>query len=85
MTVDNNFVYRPMHSRPFYVARNDVVIKNECGEKIIRLFGLKKQKDGRIDTAWGTKTPMGVFCTVERIYLEMTKGKAKLTQEVIDL
>ena len=38
----------------------------EKGEKLIEVLNLKV-KNGRVDTEWGDKTPLGLALTVERI------------------
>jgi hypothetical protein len=37
------------------------------GEKIIEVLSLHKKQNGRVDTAWGDKTPLGLYLTVKRI------------------
>lgn len=39
------------------------------GKEIIKLLGLKMKKNGRVDTTWGDKTPLGLYRTLERFYL----------------
>jgi len=38
-----------------------------AGEKLIEVLNLKVKKNGRVDTEWGDKTPLGLALTVERI------------------
>ena len=40
------------------------------GNNIIKWLSLKKNKDGRIDTIWGDKTPIGLGFSLERIFKE---------------
>jgi hypothetical protein len=40
------------------------------GEKLIAVLGLKVKSNGRVDTAWGDKTPLGLALTVKRILEE---------------
>ena len=44
--------------------------QREIGEDIIKFLHLKKDSDGRIKTAWGTKTPLGLYLSLERIMEE---------------
>ena len=48
------------------VCDNELIDK---GNFIASLLGLKAGKDGRYDTSWGSKTPMGLYrcilCIVE--------------------
>ena len=44
--------------------------KAEIGRDIAELLHLKQNKDGRYDTAWGTKTSLGIFLCIERIIKE---------------
>ena len=41
------------------------------GLEIIELFNLKLDKDGRVNTAWGTKTPLGLFLSLQTIINNM--------------
>jgi hypothetical protein len=42
------------------------------GNEIIKMFNLKvDKKTGRVNTSWGTKTPLGVGLCVERIMEEL--------------
>jgi hypothetical protein len=40
------------------------------GENIIDLLYLKVKENGRVDTSWGDKTPLGLFLTLERLMKE---------------
>ena len=37
------------------------------GELLINILGLKRNREGRIDTTWGDKTALGLFLTIKRI------------------
>lgn len=37
------------------------------GELLIEVLGLKKKRNGRVNTTWGDKTAYGLALTVERI------------------
>lgn len=39
----------------------------KAGELLIKVLQLKKKKNGRVATAWGDKTPLGLALTVERV------------------
>jgi len=39
----------------------------EKGKKLAELLDLKIKENGRYDTTWGDKTPLGLFLTVQRI------------------
>ncbi len=36
------------------------------GQAIAELLGLELKKNGRYDTTWGDKTPLGLYLTVRR-------------------
>ena len=36
--------------------------------------GLKVKRNGRVDTAWGDKTPLGLYRTIERIIMPDEDG-----------
>ncbi len=40
------------------------------GSKIIEFLSLKVKKNGRVDTSWGDKTPLGLLLSLERIIKE---------------
>jgi hypothetical protein len=40
------------------------------GEKLIEILRLRKKPNGRVDTAWGDKTPRGLYLTIQRIMEE---------------
>lgn len=40
------------------------------GEDLISMLSLKVKKNGRVDTSWGDKTPMGIGATVRRVVNE---------------
>ena len=39
----------------------------KTGKRLIEILGLKVKANGRVDTTWGDKTPLGLALTVERI------------------
>ena len=41
--------------------------KSKRGLDIIRLLGLKLKRNGRVNTQWGDKTPLGLYLTLDRI------------------
>ena len=41
--------------------------QNQLGKEIAEILCLRKKKDGRYNTTWGDKTPIGLFNTVARI------------------
>jgi len=41
-----------------------------AGVEIIKLLSLKVKKNGRVDTAWGDKTPYGLVQVIKRILME---------------
>jgi hypothetical protein len=43
------------------------------GNKLIEVLQLKVKQNGRVDTTWGDKTPVGIAQVVKRIIQE--KGK----------
>jgi len=51
-------------------ARITVQETRKIGKEVIYLLHLKKNKDGRYDTAWGDKTVLGLGATIERIVIE---------------
>ena len=42
----------------------------QLGNKLIEVLNLKVKKNGRVDTQWGDKTPIGLGATVARIVKE---------------
>jgi hypothetical protein len=48
--------------------------QNEIGEKLIEVLQLKKKPNGRVDTTWGDKTPLGLYLTVQAV-IEQTIAK----------
>jgi len=52
------------------------------GEKLIDMLGLKVGKDGRVNTSWGTKTPLGLYRTLKRVIEE---SKNKVNERDFDL
>jgi len=53
------------------VPKEDIKMEEKqakaAGEKLIEVLNLKVKKNGRVDTEWGDKTPLGLALTVERI------------------
>ena len=41
--------------------------KEKLGNALIELLHLKVKSNGRVDTTWGDKTPIGLAATVTRI------------------
>lgn len=41
--------------------------RTEQGKQIIKLLGLRVKQNGRVDTEWGDKTPLGLALTLLRI------------------
>ena len=61
----------------------DEVLLIKQGIALAEIFGLKKEKSGMrgvtyYRTSWGTKTPMGLALTVQRLG-EMVTNKEKIT------
>ena len=46
---------------------NDDVAAAQLGKELAVLLNLKQTKNGRYDTTYGDKTPLGLFRTIERI------------------
>jgi hypothetical protein len=44
------------------------------GEQLIKLLGLRVKPNGRVDTEWGDKTPLGLYRTVARFMTDEQKG-----------
>ncbi len=38
----------------------------DIGQAIIELLGLTVKPNGRVDTQWGDKTPLGLYLTLRR-------------------
>jgi hypothetical protein len=47
----------------------------KVGEQIIEMLCLTKNKDGRYNTSWGSKTVVGLGRCAQRIVVETTKLK----------
>lgn len=45
-------------------SQDDIATKS--GNKLIELLNLKVEKNGRVKTSWGDKTPAGLARTVKR-------------------
>ena len=41
--------------------------EKQIGLGIIQLLGLKRKANGRVDTEWGDKTPIGLVRTLKRV------------------
>ncbi len=37
------------------------------GDEIIEMLHLKVKSNGRVDTTWGDKTPLGLYLTLQRM------------------
>lgn len=53
----------------------NIKLKNEdkctrIGRDIINLLGLHYNADGKYDTSWGDKHPMGLYLTIKRVIEE---------------
>ena len=44
--------------------------QTKIGTNIANMLGLMQTKDGRYCTAWGTKTPLGLYLSIMRIIRE---------------
>lgn len=42
-------------------------VNEKTGNDLIEILQLKIKKNGRVDTTWGDKTPLGLALTVQRI------------------
>jgi hypothetical protein len=47
----------------------------KVGEQIVEMLSLTKNKDGRYNTSWGSKTVEGLGRCAQRIVVETTKLK----------
>ena len=45
----------------------------KLGEQLIEVLQLKVKSNGRVDTSWGDKTPIGLGKTVEQIVKDSTQ------------
>ena len=45
----------------------DDTLAEKLGKTLAELLNLPLKKNGRYDTAWGDKTPIGLFRSVERV------------------
>lgn len=48
------------------ITKNDQAF-TDAGEAIIDVLRLKRQPDGRVNTLWGNKTPLGLALTIMRL------------------
>ena len=53
-----------------FIYGPDAAEQARRGELIAETLGLRKGKDGRYKTTWGTKTPLGLYLTVARLVAE---------------
>lgn len=53
------------------ITENELIAR---GNALIELLNLKVKKNGRVDTAWGDKTPLGLYHTVLRVINEGSKS-----------
>lgn len=42
------------------------VLADRQGREIMKFFRLKLNKEGRVNTAWGDKTPTGLYLSLQR-------------------
>jgi hypothetical protein len=60
-----------------YKRTQDQIEQEEIGRTIAHLLGLKKLRNYgtgiRYDTAWGTKTDLGLYLTIKRVIDEKIK------------
>ena len=47
----------------------------DTGKKWAEILGLKKNKEGRYNTSWGTKTALGIYLVIKRLVKEDEEGK----------
>jgi hypothetical protein len=50
--------------------------QSACGEKLIEILGLRVKSNGRVNTKWGDKTPIGLYLTIQRIMEETQESKS---------
>ena len=50
-----------------YLQINEGIVYEELGEKIISFLHLKKDKSGKVSTAWGNKTPEGLGISIVKL------------------
>ena len=65
VTINNephSFAWHKQHNTEHYQAT--------IGLKIADMLGLSQDADGRYYTAWGTKTPLGLYLTIKRVISE---------------
>jgi hypothetical protein len=53
------------------ITENELI---ERGNNLIELLQLKIKNNGRVDTIWGDKTPLGLYHTVSRVINEGSKS-----------
>jgi hypothetical protein len=57
------------HSEAYHKQHHTEEHQAKIGNCIAQLLGLKK-KEGRYNTAWGTKTDLGLYLSIKRIIRE---------------
>lgn len=50
--------------------------QHKLGEKLIEVLGLRMKSNGRVNTTWGDKTPLGLYLTVQRVIDEAKESKS---------
>jgi hypothetical protein len=50
--------------------------QSKIGETLIEVLGLRVKSNGRVNTTWGDKTPLGLYLTVQRIIDEARESKS---------
>ena len=57
---------------------SDIIVtdrQTSIGNDIINILFLKVKANGRVDTGWGDKTPLGLYLTLQRIMsMDEVKG-----------
>lgn len=54
----------------------------KVGESLVKALNLKLNKEGRVTTEWGTKTPVGLFRTMVSQIEEIEGEHQPITLEV---
>jgi hypothetical protein len=62
-------------------SREKAVMNTEAqfislGNEVAMLLGLKLNAQGRFETSGGTKTPLGLGLTIQRLYINAKHGEA---------
>ena len=47
----------------------------QLGKQVAEILNLKKGKDGRYNTTWGTKTDIGLGMVIQRLVNEALQGE----------